>query len=287
MPNDPFVLIFRVQNGEIEVLEKGSFENRGENATRVLREMISLVPEKFEGRTGYANFFDYPPVFPTGDYDLHFCSTRWQEETSPFLPFPSSNSPGWPQVGIPDGYGLTEDLLSCRSQPRDGRILWIGANTHPSRVKLVELAARHPNAIDAELMDWNRNTGNVQMPSKSRYVSMWDHRHAKYLIDCPGTGYSGRLRWLLATGRPVFVVDRRAIEHWHARMIPWVHFIPIRQDLSDLMWAYKRLESSPALYRMISENAREFVRHHLSRGREVAHIASLVPASAQHALPRP
>ncbi|MES2437448.1 MAG: glycosyl transferase family 90 [Verrucomicrobiota bacterium] len=286
MPHDPFVLIFRVDDGELEVLEMDTFENRSENAIRIMREVVSLVPEKFEGRTGYVNFFDYPPAFPAGDYDLQFCSTRWQEGPSRFLPFPSSNSPGWPHVGIPDGYALTEDLLSWQSLPCDGRILWIGANTHPSRVRLAELAARHPQAIDAELMEWNRNTGNVRMPSKTRYVSMWDHRHAKYLIDCPGTGYSGRLRWLLATGRPVFIVDRAAIEHWHARMIPWVHFIPIRPDLSDLMWAYKRLESDPALYGMISENARQFVRNHLLHGREVAHIASQMPEPTQCALPR-
>lgn len=284
MSHDPFALIFRVENGEMEVLEAGSFECRGENAIRIVREVISLVPEKFESRTGYVNFADRPPAFPAGGYDLHFCSTRWQEEPSRYLPFPCSYSPGWPQVGIPDGYALIEDLLSCQSPPCDSRILWIGANTHSSRVRLSELAARHPHAIDAELMEWNRNTGTLRMPSKTRYVSMWDHRHAKYLIDCPGSGYSARLRWLLATGRPVFIVDRPVIEHWHARMIPWVHFIPIRPDLSDLMWAYKRLESDPTLYRMISENARQFVRNHLLRGREEADIASQVPQPSPCAL---
>jgi Glycosyl transferase family 90 len=280
MAKNSFVLTFRVEIGELIVLEADHFECRCENAIRLIRELREKVPEKFEGRSGFVNFHDWQPELPEDGYDLHFCSTRWQDQPSRFLPFPCTYSIGWPEVGIPDGRALLDDLLNHQGPPKDGRILWIGANTHPSRVKLAELAIRHPDAIDAELMEWNRNLPGVQLKSKSRYVSVWDHRHYKYLIDCPGTGYSGRLRWLLASGRPVFIVDRSSIEHWHARMIPWVHYIPIRQDLSDLMWAYKRLESDPWLYDMISGNAKQFVRNHLARCREIAHIATVIPAPA-------
>ncbi len=276
--NNPFILTLRVENGEPVVIDEGHFESRGENALTIIRSIIKLAPEKLEGRSCYINFYDMPPPIPEdGEYDFDFCSTRWQHAPPEFLPFPCCNSPAWPEVGIPDGPGLIDDLLASRSEPKDHRLFWIGANTHPSRVILETLAKRHPKWIDAELMSWDRSGTDTQLASKTRYVSMWDHRHYKYLVDCPGTGYSARLRWLLATGRPVFIVDRPAIEHWHARMIPWVHYVPVRLDLSDLMYNLKRLEADPQLYEMISENAREFVRLNLTRGREAADIAARIP----------
>lgn len=256
------------------LLDCDGYENRGQNALSMLGELVSMVPEKFEERRGYVNFHDVPPIQVPEGFDLMFCSTRWIDEPTPFLPFPSSNSPAWPQVGIPDGPSLIDELLAWNEPPEDERAFWLGSNFHPSRVRLAELSREFPEAIDAELMDWKRDGGQGPYQSTARFVSMWNQRHYKYLIDCPGLGYSGRIRWLLATGRPVFIIDRPWVEHWHVRMKPWVHYVPVLDDLSDLMSAYLRLEADPVLYRMISRNAREFVRQNLTRGKELTWIVA-------------
>jgi hypothetical protein len=273
-------LAFEVRDSAVTVLDCHSYESRGQNALAMLEEVVALVPEAFEGKSGYVNFHDFPPVPVPDGFDLMFCSTRWVDEPTPFLPFPSSNSPAWPQVGIPDGPGLIDELLAWEEPPEDGRAFWLGTNLHPSRARLAELSKEFPEALDAELMDWKRDAGQVQHKSTTRFLAMRDHRRYKYLIDCPGLGYSGRIRWLLATGRPVFIVDRPWVEHWHMRMMPWVHYVPVLDDLSDLMRAYRRLEADPVLYRMISQNAKAFVRQHLTRGKELDHLAELIAGLA-------
>lgn len=276
MSECPNHLTFEVKNGEVVNVDCDGYESRGRNAVAMLNALVAMVPESFEGRNGYVNFQDVPPVpVPTG-VDLMFCTTCRVDEPSPFLPFPSSNSPAWPQVGIPDGPGLIDELLAWEQPPEDNRAFWLGTNLHPARVRLAELSREFAEAIDAELMDWKRDGGQVQHQSTARFVAMRDQNRYKYLIDCPGLGYSGRLRWLLATGRPVFIIDRPWVEHWHARMKPWVHYVPVLDDLSDLMRAYRRLEADPVLYRMISENARMFVRQNLTRGKELEKIAKMI-----------
>jgi hypothetical protein len=270
--------IFQVENSIMKIKEKDQFQCRGDNAIAMMKKVVEMVPEKFEGRTGYISFWDSPPAGRhPGEFELMFASTVRIGEPNQFLPFPCPYSHGWPQVGIPDGRELLRDLMDYKGSWRNKTAFWIGADTHPTRRKLVEISGRNPNAIDASLMEWDRDAEAMRQESKSRYISMWDHRHYKYLIDCPGSGYSARLRWLLASGRPVFIVERQVVEHWHLDLKPWVHFVPIRSDLSDLMLAYKRLEADGDLYQMISRNAREFVRARLVQDRELGRIAQAIP----------
>lgn len=161
-------------------------------------------------------------------------------------------------------------------------MFWIGANTHPSRAQLATLSRAHPDLLDAELMEWDRNAPGGQR-SKTRQVSIPDHRRYKYLIDCPGYGYSARVKWLLATGRPLFMVERNAVEHWHEDLKPWTHYVPVAEDLSDLFAHREKLENDPQLYFEIARQAKAFAAAHLSvetRLQEVMHAldeASLPP----------
>jgi hypothetical protein len=116
------------------------------------------------------------------------------------------------------------------------------------------------------------------LKSETRQVSLWDHRNFKYLIDCPGIGYSGRLKWLLASGRPVFIVERKIVEYWLESLQPWVHFIPVKEDLSDLMEAWRKVEMDPVLYRSISEAAKRFAKDNLLLDVQIRKIAEAAAA---------
>lgn len=61
------------------------------------------------------------------------------------------------------------------------------------------------------------------------------------------------------------------MEHWHDEMEPWVHYVPVAADLSDLLEHRSRLESDPGLYVAISANARRFAGENLKLGGE-SHI---------------
>lgn len=252
------------EHGGIVVQTFGGSDCRAECATEILSDLVSNAPEHFLGRRGGVWFCDSPPDLDwVARYDLAFCSTKRMLEPSPCLPFPCPMFLRWPQVGIPNAEELMNNLLAVDSSWEDERMFWIGANTHPVRMALASLSSHYPDLFDAEIMEWDRKAEGGQR-SKTRQVSLPDHRRYKYLIDCAGYGYSARIKWLLAMGRPLFIVERDVVEHWHEEMQPWVHFIPVATDLSDLFEHRSILEADPELYRAICRQAREFVEERLT-----------------------
>ncbi len=265
---------FEVKNHRMRVTSMKQFECRGDNAIEIVQALVSLAPDLFEGTSAYVSFHDMPPETRLpANFDRVFCSTLRLGEPCHFLPFPCPYSLRWPQVGIPDGSAMLAGLLDHSAPWLHATAFWIGAETHPSRRRLVDIARKHPGKIDASIMSWDRSKPDA-LSSNGRYVSLPDHCHYKYLIDCPGIGYSARLRWLLATGRPVFIVERSSIEPWHLHLRPWLHYIPVRQDMADLVSNLERIESDPRLYSLISANAREFVRRRLTPGMELDRLAT-------------
>lgn len=200
-------LVFAVDvGGGVRILEIAGFECRPQNAYRLLCMMVQKQPELFVGKQGAVAFGDNPPRLEWAARHQLACSvTKFAGEASACLPFPCPYSLSWPQVGIADGKRLMDELLNDNSEIEDERIFWIGANMHPSRARLSEIAMENPELFDVEVMEWDRGAAGGQR-SKTRYVSLPEHRRYKYLIDCPGLGYSARIKWLLATGRPVFIV---------------------------------------------------------------------------------
>ena len=85
------------------------------------------------------------------------------------------------------------------------------------------------------------------------------------LIDIEGFGYSGRLKYLLWSHRPVLLVDRPHKEFFFEFLKEWEHYIPVKRDLSDLLektkWCLDHCEESQA----IAENAFQFSKIHLTR----------------------
>lgn len=250
----------------------------------MLADLTENWSELFVGRTGGISFGDWPPKTEwVNQFPFSFCTTKQLGIPSPCLPFPCPYSLRWPAVGIPDAEAMLEEMLADDSAIEDERVFWIGAETHPSRRLLHRLGRENPSNFDVELMEWDRKAPGGQR-SKTRQVSLPDHRKFKYLIDCPGYGYSARLKWLLAAGRPVFVVERDNVEHWHEEMEPWVHFVPVKADLSDLLAHHDRLERNPSLYEEIAFNGRSFAAENLRVADQLARTAEAVARSDE---PRP
>ena len=248
----------------MQVTRFESWESRGACAAALLADLLENAPEHFHGRSGVIHYGDTPPPQERAHgEDLAFCSIK-QLGTSPgYLPFPCPMILRWPEVGIPDAEVLMRDLLADKSACEDERMFWIGADTHLTRRILADLSRKHPSRLDAELMEWDRKAPGGQR-SKARQVSLAEHRRYKYLIDCPGRGYSARIKWLLAMGRPLFIVERTVVEHWHEEMLPWVHYVPVKEDLSDLFEHHDRLEADPAHYELIADRGRQFAAEHLT-----------------------
>lgn len=57
----------------------------------------------------------------------------------------------------------------------------------------------------------------------------------KYQLNIDGTVAAYRLPYLLAGNSVVFKQDSTYYEHFYSELKPFVHYIPIKRDLSDLV----------------------------------------------------
>jgi glycosyltransferase involved in cell wall biosynthesis len=86
-----------------------------------------------------------------------------------------------------------------------------------------------------------------------------------FLIDVEGYGYSGRLKYLLWSQRPVLLIDRPYKEYFFQHLKEWEHYIPVKRDLSDLVEKMKWCFSNTEKATQIAQNALEFSKKHLTR----------------------
>ena len=81
----------------------------------------------------------------------------------------------------------------------------------------------------------------------------------KYTLDIRGYGWTDRVKILLQLGRPIFLIDRPFREWYFDWLVPMKHFIPVREDLSDLLEKYEYIEKHSDMYEDITKAMKEFV----------------------------
>lgn len=169
----------------------------------------------------------------------------------------------WKESGMTDYDEVCSTLLKrSEEEPKYNTLFWIGnTKTHPTRKTLCALSEQDPR-IEAYGMDWKYNDGRA-IPS--RFISLEDHTEYKYLIDVQGRGYSGRTKVLMFSGRPLFIADRRWKEFWYQDLVPFVHYIPVKEDLSDLIEKLDWAEANPESAKAIAINAQNYAKAHLTR----------------------
>ena len=92
----------------------------------------------------------------------------------------------------------------------------------------------------------------------NNYISLPDLTKYKYLLDIGGNGYSGRLKYLLYSKRPILLIDRNYVEYFHDDLKPYEHYIPVKMDLSDLLDQVEWMKQNPDKCKEIAQNAYNF-----------------------------
>lgn len=153
---------------------------------------------------------------------------------------PDCYTEGWPDARIGSVFDLHAVVTKAPSfQQRVSTVFWIGAvHTHPVRVQMMN-AVQHIEGFQFVAMTWDPVKG------PQPFVHLHDHCKYKFLVDMPGTGWSGRLKHLLCLGSVVFVFQRRFHEYWMSEFVPNVHYISIKEDGSDLVEKVNYLKSNP------------------------------------------
>lgn len=207
---------------------------------------------------------------PRGDDEYAFCHPSRNERT-----VPDFNFHRWPEAGVECYEKTVAAIGDAAARPPELRKAgWIGSASHATRRRLHELGTAHRDVLDVTLMTWRpeacgseeRDGPAVERHAASEFLSL-PELAARFaiLIDVEGLGYSGRLKYLLFSGRPVLVADRPMLEWFHFDLEPWVHYCPVKRDLSDLVERAKWCVAHPEAAADIGANGRRFALAHLTR----------------------
>ena len=216
--------------------------------------------------------FDEIKIF-TGDYERNKSYYTYSKRNSTYRTVPDFNFHCWKEAGIDDYEDFIHTIhLSGLNDAIYNKVGWIGAISHSIRQKVYDISLNNKDCIDFIVMKWKMGCNKYLCNNISKELSANKYIYTpdlvkKYsvLIDIEGNGYSGRLKHLLWSHRPVIIVDREHKEFFFDKLESWKHYIPVKRDLSDLFknikWCLKNKEEA----KNIAENAYNFSKKYLTR----------------------
>ena len=265
-PMSEKIVLWKGHRPELHAIPLGGQETRHDA-------LLDLL-EQVEREHSVARFG--PLLIHTHDTPITTAADNWRSYafcTAPGfqdVPVPDFVFGGWPQVGIEDFDETCRAMAEAGGQPGELPVAgWIGATTtHPVRSVLHRLGQQHPDVLDVQQVEWVGDTtlgtplatsANNAM-SLPQQVARWDA-----LVDVEGAGYSGRLKLLLHSGRPVLIADRPWREWFWDQLIPMEHYVPVRRDLSDLVERARWLQSNPEDAARIGRSGQRLAQRLLTR----------------------
>ena len=246
--------IVKKQNNKLIFKDLGGCEQRNPSTFWC----IQKADEKY-------NWKDFKEIkIFTEDYERNNNNLTYSNRRSYQNLVPDFNFHAWPAVGVTD-YSETVELIHKLglNKPEIEKVGWIGNLKTNTKRKVMYTIGQN----NKELFDFISITWTNKLPcANEKYLSMPDLvKKYQFLIDIEGNGYSGRLKYLLWSHRPLLLVDRPHKEFFSQYLEEWKHYIPVKRDLTDLIkktnWCIKNY--SKALE--IAENAYQFSLEYLTR----------------------
>jgi len=163
-----------------------------------------------------------------------------------------------------------EIIIEANKPPLLDKIGWYGNIYSPlpdvienkTRPLLKKIGDEHHDLFD--ILHILPNNNGVINTLCANYLSLTDLIKYKYLIDIGGNGFSGRLKYLLFSKRPLLLVDRIYIEYFYNDLIPYVHYIPVNMNLSNLLEQVEWMKLNDDKCTELANNAFEFAMNHFT-----------------------
>ncbi|XP_060692534.1 protein O-glucosyltransferase 1 isoform X3 [Hemiscyllium ocellatum] len=140
-----------------------------------------------------------------------------------------------------------------------------GSRTSSERDPLILLSREEPLLVDAEYTKnqaWKSEKDTLGRPP-AKEIPLVDHCKYKYLFNFRGVAASFRFKHLFLCGSLVFHVGDEWLEFFYPQLKPWVHYIPVNQDLSNVRELLQFVQENDDIAREIAERGHQFILEHL------------------------
>lgn len=143
--------------------------------------------------------------------------------------------------------------------------LWRGTLTKNIRVKLCEISLQHPNILDAKLNEIDdpqlKNQFQDLLGTRVPFEALLD---CKYLPMTDGVMCaSPALQWRLLSNSVTLKQESNEIQWFYRALKPYVHYVPIQNDLSDLISQLEWAQSHDSLCEQIATQSTTFALNNL------------------------
>ena len=157
--------------------------------------------------------------------------------------------------------GYINDLFSDDSgydTSKIGSFGFLAGKSKPQRIKFIDACKEAPDCFEyIKTKKYN--------PKDPEMLSFLDiKKKFKYLIDLQGHTYSTKIYSFLHSKRVMFLPDIPKYFPFEEHIMPYVHYIPVKADLSNLLERYNYIEKNPALQADISNNCLDLINNTLS-----------------------
>lgn len=164
----------------------------------------------------------------------------------------------WPSCKVENSIETFEKIKEQgENEPEFNKVVWYGnikirrpqSPERKTRPMLVNyFGKKYPDRFDFQ-------SGGIR---GEKYISMPEMAKYECLLDIGGAGYSGRLKFLLFSNRPILLVDRLYLEYFNDDLVPYEHYIPVKMDLSDLIEKHDWILKNQQKAKEIAKKAKQF-----------------------------
>ncbi|ABF82065.1 hypothetical protein MIV035R [Invertebrate iridescent virus 3] len=157
--------------------------------------------------------------------------------------------------------------------------------TNNVRLKLARLGTVRPDLLDAGITNWNlrvrvsKHSPYLQIPDPGTLTAvdrLSPHQQSQYKFIVHVEGHVSAFRLSLELGMKsciLLVQSLHGWKMWYSDLLkPWVHYVPVRPDLSDLFDRIEWCRANDAQCRAMAENAYQFYRTHLDKESILDHL---------------
>ena len=170
------------------------------------------------------------------------------------------------------------------------------------RLKLLDIGAKNPSILDVGITKWNLRPRKLAGDSYYRtiskniidkygtsdYLKYEQQSDYKYIINLPGHSSSFRLGSLFKLKSVVLHVLHPEYKIWYDHLLkPYIHYVPLRVDLRDLVKQIEWCKKNPVLCKKIVENAYEFYQNHLTISKQCKFVTNVLSTIDDYSLSNP